>query len=339
MKRRSFIAGSLAVAAASGLARPAILRAQSGEKTLRMGHIFPESHPYQKGLERFRDELSRLTDGAINVEVYSSSQLGGEIEMLGGMKLGTIDGCACGVSHVATSDNIRKFYLLDMPFLFKDFAAIESFFSSELASEFFGDLPEAAGLRIVANGTAGFHQILNSKRPIVEPKDLSGLKIRIWESPSAILALEIMGMTPTPMAFSEVFTSIQQGVIDGITNSLTTFYTTKLYETAKYVSITNHMYVFIPIIVSEHVFQSLDSDEQAAVLKAGEAAGQYWRNLYATDDEKHAALLEQVGVEINRADVEAFRAHVEKGYDRFVELVAQPGTEELVERLKSVGGF
>ncbi len=334
--RRDVLIGAAAIG--SALAMPSILKAQT-RRRLRMGHIFPATHPYHRGLQKFGEELSRLTNGAITVEVYPASQLGGEIEMLGGMKLGTVDGCACGVSHVATSDSVRKFYLLDMPFLFKDYAAVERFFASDFAREFFDDLPKRAGLRILADGTAGFHQILNSKRPIRQPADLKGLKIRIWESPSAILALELMGMTPTPMAFSEVFTALQQGVIDGITNSLTTFYTTKLFEAAKHISISNHMYVFIPIIISERTFSRLGEPEQKAMIEAGKIAGKFWRSLYSEDDLKNTELLKAAKVSFNDVDVEAFRKHVEPGYQRFVELVNEPGAKELADRLAKAGGY
>ena len=336
LTRRSLL--QTASAAGVVLGAPGVLRAQA-KKTLRMGHIFPATHPYHKGMERFKSELATRTNNTINVEIYTSSQLGGEIDMLEGLRLGTVDGCACAFSHVATTDNFRKLYLLDMPFLFKDYAAVEAFLAGELEQELFGDLPAKAGLRIVAHGTAGFHQLINSKRAINLPADLRGLKMRVWQSNSAKLGLELMGMTATPMAYSEVFTALQQGVIDGLSNSLTTFHQTKVHEVAKFVSMTNHMYPLIPIIMSDKTYQKLGKDEQKAIDESGKAAGKYWRELYVSDDAKHLGLLKAEGCKDNVANAQAFRAHVEPNYFRFIDLVNQPNAKPLMEKLKKAGGY
>src|SRR5690606_38706972 len=113
------------------------------------------------------------------------------------------------------------------------------------------DLPERAGFHILGYGGSGFHQVLNSQRAINTPDDIRGTKLRVRVAPGAKLALELMGANPTPMAFSEVFTALQQGVVDGVTNSITTFYQSKLYEVSKYLSMPRHAYVWVPLMLSD----------------------------------------------------------------------------------------
>lgn len=337
LKRRTVLKG----AAAAGVlaSAPGILKHASAATTLRMGHIFPTSHPYHLGLVRFAEEVKQRTDGAVQVEVYPSAQLGGEIELLEGMNLGTVDGGAVAAGSIPQTHGINRFYLLAMPYIFKDYDAVERFATGDLGNEFRANLPEEAGIRILGYGAAGFHHTLNKRRPIEKPSDLEGLKLRIWESPGAKLALEIMGTNPTPMAYSEVFTALQQGVVDGLTNSMTTFYQTKMYEVTKYLSLTTHTYIWIPMTMSESSLQALGSAEQEAVLAAGEAACSYWRGLYPSDDAKYLGKLKEAGIEANDVDLGVFREHVEPGYAQYADVVDQPDADELINKLKKIGGY
>lgn len=327
--RRHVLMGAAASAVYSGL--PTIGRAQS--KTLRFGHIFPTTHPYHLGLVRFAELASKKTNGEITVQVYPSGQLGGEIQLLEGMGLGVADGCTAAAGSLAQTHDVRRFYLLDMPYLFGDYQAVEEFAEGEMGDEFRATLPEETGIRILAYGGAGFSQMLNSKRPIFAPKDLEGMKMRVWESPAAKLSLELMNMTPTPMPYAEVFTALQQGVVDGLVNSMTTFYQTKMFEVAKYLSVSDQMYVVMPIMIGEQQFQSLGSDQQSALQEAAIEATRYWRAIYPADDAKYRGLLAEEGLEVNDVDKVAFREHVQAQYHRYTE-VAGSEVQPLIDRLR-----
>jgi len=322
----ALIGGSMAT-----LAAPTVLRAQA-PRNLRVGHAFPESHPYHKGLSRFADETARLTGGAVTMTVYPSGQLGADIEMIEGMGLGTIDGAAITSGHLALTHGITRFNLLDMPFLFKDYDAIERFVAGPLGQKLTGMDP-ATGIRVCGVAGAGFHQILNGVRPINGPADLKGLKLRVWQSPSARLAFEIMGASPTPMDYSEVFTAVQQRVVDGMTNSLTTLFLTKMFEVAKFLSITNHQYPFLQFVLSENTFQSLDAKYRDAVLEAGAEGARFLRAIYPAQDAQFREQLAAAGCQINEADRDAFITHVSKEYGRFAALVKEPGANEMIEEL------
>jgi tripartite ATP-independent transporter DctP family solute receptor len=332
MVTRRTVLSALAGTAAT-LAAPGILRAQS-PKTVRFGEIFPKAHPYYKGLARFSEEVEKKTNRAVKVETFSDGQLGGEVAMLQGMRTGTIDGGIIGAGTFALTTNQRKFFIMEMPYLFGSYEQYEKWVDSDVAEELRAGVAEKSGLRILAFGGAGFLHILNSKRPIVRPADLKGLKMRVWDSRSAQLSFELVGMTATTMPYAEVFSSLQQGVIDGLVSSVSTFHQTKVYEVAKYVSLSGQMYGCMPLVMSERVFQSFGKPEQAALLAAAKAATKYWRDLYPPDDVVSIKLLTEGGCKVNDVDHKAFRDSAQAGYGRFVELINEPGTKELIDRFK-----
>ena len=331
LTRRSVLAGL--AGAATVVSAPAIVRAQS-KKVIRIGEIFPKTHPYYKGLTRFAEEVDKRTNGAIKVEVFSDAQLGGEVAMVQGMRTGTVDGGAAAIGTFAQTTNQRRFFILDMPHLFDTYDQYDKWAESDLATELRAGTAEKSGVRILAFGGAGMDQILNSKRPIVKPEDLKGLKMRVWESRSAQLSFEITGMTATPMPYGEVFTSLQQGVIDGLVNTMTTFHQTKMFEVAKYLSLSDHLYVCMPLLISERVYQSVGKPEQAALVEAATAATRYWRGIYPADDKNYLKLLTEAGCKVNEVDRKAFKAHAQAGYHKFVDLIDEPGTKELIEKFK-----
>ena len=319
-------------AAMTLVAAPSVVKSQT-QKTIRIGQIFPRTHPYHRGLVKFAEETAARTNGAVKMEVYSDAQLGGEVAMVQGMRTGTVDGGIAAAGTFGQTTNQRKFYALDLPFLFKDHADLDRWAEGPLAEELGAGVPEKSGVRILAFGAAGFSQILNSKRPITKPEDLKGLKMRVWQSRSAQLSFEITGMTATPMPYGEVFTSLQQGVIDGLVNTLTTLYQTKMYEVAKHLTLSNHIVAVMPIMLSERVFQSFGKPEQAAVGEAAKAAAKYWRGLYPEEDRENLRLLKEGGCIVTELDRNAFKAFARPGYDRFVELINEPGAKELVDKL------
>jgi len=327
---------TIGVAAASVFA-PTLSRAQGGPSTLRFGHVLTDQHPYHLGLVKFGQELEKLTNGSVKVAVYSGGQLGGEVKLIEGLGLGIVDGCAVAASSLALTSGQKKFYLLDLPFLFANFDAVEKFANSTVAQQLTSSRP-GSGVHILGLATAGFHQMLNSKRPIATPDDLKGMKFRVWESPSGSLALEMIGMRPTPMPFGEVFTAIQQGVVDGFTNSLTTFYLSKMYEVGKFVSVTNHQYGCVFPMISEAVFASLKKNEQDAVTQAGKEACRYWRALYPPQDAEYRPKLLAAGCKINDGDRAAFVRHVRPQYERFSKLVGEPGTDKLIDQMIEAAG-
>jgi len=309
-----------------------------GQRVLKLGHVLAVDHPYHEGSLKLAELVAAKTKNRIKIEVFPNAQLGGERDMVEGLQIGTVDLVLTAPGIAASVANERKVFLFDMPYIFRDYDAVSRILESEIGDEMVKNFPKH-GFRNVGWFIAGFHQITNSKRPIRKPEDLKGLKMRMWQSKSAILAMEALGANAVPMSFPEVYTSLQQGVIDGFANSLATIYATKMYEVQKYVTLTNHMLVTMNALIAERVYRDLSPADRKAIDEAGVEAGRFQRNLYKIGDEKYLKLLRDKGVAVNSdVDVAAFRKQVEPYYPKFVELVNEPGAKELAAKIIKAGG-
>jgi TRAP-type transport system periplasmic protein len=305
--------------------------------TLKLGHALPGGdHPYQLGAQKFADIVSSKTGGRIKVDIFNSAQLGGERDMVEGLKIGTLDLVVTASPIAGAIANDRKVFLLDIPYVFKDYESLTRVLEGDIGKEMTKNWPQH-GFRSIGYFIAGFHQLANSKRPITRPEDLKGLKIRAIQSKSSILMIEALGATAVPMAFPEVYTGIQQGVVDGFANSMTTLYTAKYYEVAPYISITNHLVGMLNLVMSEKVYQQLSPADRKIFDEAGLEAARFQRNLYKEGDQKYLALLKEKAKVNTDVDTAAFRKNVEGYLPKFVELVNEPGAKELADRLLSEG--
>jgi tripartite ATP-independent transporter DctP family solute receptor len=325
-----------AIAAASWLfALPVPAMAQT--MTLKLGHVLPGGdHPYQQGAMKFAELVQARTNGRIKVDVFPSGQLGGERDMVEGLKIGTIDLVITASPVAGAVANDRKVFLLDIPYVFKDYEALTRVLEGDVGAEMTRNWPKS-GFRSVGYFIAGFHQIANSKRPIVKPEDMKGLKIRAIQSKSSILMIEALGPTAVPMAFPEVYTGIQQGVVDGFANSMTTLFTAKYYEVAPYISVTNHLVGMLNLVMSESVYQGLSAADRKIIDEVGIDAARFQRNLYKDGDQRSLALLKEKAKVNTNVDIAAFQRQVETFVPKFVELVNEPGAKELADRLIQEG--
>ena len=314
------------------------IEANAQTRTLKLGHALPGGdHPYQQGAMKFAEIVAAKTAGRIKVDVFASAQLGGERDMVEGLKIGTLDLVITASPIAGAIANDRKVFLLDIPYIFKDYDALTRVLEGNIGREMTRNWPQH-GFRSVGYFIAGFHQIANSKRPIVRPEDMKGLKIRAIQSKSSILMIEALGPTAVPMAFPEVYTGIQQGVVDGFANSMTTLYTAKYYEVAPYISITNHLVGMLNLVVSERLYQELSPADRKIFDDAGIEAARFQRNLYKEGDQKFLDLLKEKAKVNTNVDVAAFRKQVARFVPKFVELVNEPGAKELADRLIAEGG-
>src|SRR6266481_2802750 len=305
--------------------------------TLKLGHALPGGdHPYQLGAQKFAELVAARTGGRVKVDIFHSAQLGGERDMVEGLKIGTLDLVVTASPVAGAVANDRKVFLLDIPYVFKDYEALTRVLEGDIGGEMTKNWPKS-GFRSVGYFIAGFHQLANSKRAIVKPEDMKGLKIRAIQSKSSILMIESLGPTAVPMAFPEVYTGIQQGIVDGFANSLTTLYTAKYYEVAPYISITNHLVGMLNLVMSETLYQKLSPAGRKAFEEAGLEAARFQRNLYKEGDQKYLALLKEKAKVNTDVYAAAFKRQVDTFVPKFVELVNEPGAKELADQLLSEG--
>src|SRR5258708_3209876 len=312
--------------------------AQGQTMTLKLGHALPGGdHPYQLGAQKFAELVLAKTGGRVKVDIFHSAQLGGERDMVEGLKIGTLDLVVTASPIAGAIANDRKVFLLDIPYVFKDYDALTRVLEGDIGKEMTKNWPQH-GFRSIGYFIAGFHQLPNSKRPITRPDDLKGMKIRAIQSKSSILIIEERDATPVPMAFPEVYTGIQQGVVDGFANSMTTLYTAKYYEVAPYISITTHLVGMLNLVMSEALYQKLSPADRKTFDDAGIEAARFQRNLYKDGDQKFLELLKEKAKVNTNVDVAAFRRQVAAFVPKFVELVNEPGAKELADRLIAEGG-
>lgn len=287
----------------------------------------PDSHQ-AAAVHKFGEELERLTDGRLTIQSHYNNELGGEREVLEGMGINVID--AGIISTAPMGGFVEEFLLFDLPFLFDDREHAYRVLDGEVGQELAEKLEEAANVVVLGWAEDGFNQYSSSVAPIEKPEDLEGIKLRVKENPLNVDTWNALGANATPIAWPEVYTSLQQGVVDGQENPLPTIYDAKFYEVQDYVSITNHTFTPAPLMMSKQLFDSFSEEDQEAILEAGKLSQPAGREASEQLDEETKGLLEDEGVEINEPDVEPFREALKSVYDEWVPQIG----EDLVEKVE-----
>lgn len=250
-------------------------------------------------LDYFKPYVEEHSEGRITVEVQNNSVLGSDRELYEGLQMNTVQ---CSFGPMSTLANFAPDYAVcDLPFLFSDkddaYANLDGEFGQKLAES----LPNV-GMRLLAYGENAFRNISNSKTPITKMEDMKGLKIRVMESPINIATYTAMGCNPTPMAFSELYTGLQQKTVDGQDNGVVLTYTSKLFEVQKYYTFTRHLYAANGMVFSEAFWQSLPEDLQNVVRDGSIYAMENQRRLNTEMEESLLVEMQEAGLEVNYMD-------------------------------------
>lgn len=274
------------------------------EVTLKLGHLANEENPWHLASVKFGEELSALTDGRIAVEVFPNESLGKEIDLINGMQLGTVDMTITGES---LQNWAPKAALLAVPYAFKTIEDMDAFASGETGREIEQQIVEKVQIRPIAYFARGARD-LTSNRPIKTPADLDGLKMRVPNVPLFVDVWKALGANPGPMAFSEVFTSLQNGTIEAQENPLALIRSASFYEVQSHVNLTDHVRSWIYLTIAESTWQKLSADDQAAVTEAATRAQAYERDLFNASLADDRAFLEEKGMTFVEVDAAAFQA-------------------------------
>lgn len=272
-----------------------------------------EKDPYAMGARAFKEAVERLSNGDVTVQLYPNRQLGDERQMLEGMRFGTVDG---GIITNAVIAQIEPaFQLNDLPFLFtteeQAHRALDGKHGAELAKRL-----AARNIFLLGFMDSGFRNMVNNKHPIIEPKDVSGVKFRVMQNPIYINMFTALGGAAIPMAWGETFTAVQQGTIDGLEMPLAVALGSKYDEVTKYLSLTNHTYSALGFVVSKRTLDKLKPEQRQAVLAAAKEAITLQRKQAVSETRAVLAELEQKGMKVNKiSDPAQFRAKVKPVYD------------------------
>jgi len=274
-----------------------------------------EKDPYAISARIFKELVEKKTQGKVDVKLYPNSQLGGERDAIEGISLGTID---MGViTNAPISGFVPQFQILDLPFIFKDAAQAYKVLDGDFGKNLLKRL-EARGIIGLGFSEGGFRHMLNNVRPIKTPDDVKGIKFRVMENPTYIGMFKALGSNPTPMAWGETFTAVQQKTIDGLEIPIPVIYQNKYYEVTKYLSLTNHTYSPLIFMISKKTWDKLPADVQTAVADSVKEAIPLQRSKNGQNIEELMKELKTKGMAINTVDSpDAFKEKVKPLYKEF----------------------
>ena len=283
--------------------------------TFKLGNSVAENHPYTLGCLRFKELVEERSKGDIVINVFPNGQLGtGERDLLEGLQLGTVEMYFGSTGPMAGFE--KRFLLFDFPFLFKNKEHVYAVLDGEIGTYILG-LLDKLGIKGLGWAENGFRNFTNSKRSIHTPEDVTGLKLRTMENKAHMAMWRVLKADPTPMAFSELFTALQQGTIDGQENPIPIIYTSKFYEVQKHLALTRHVFSPSFIAMAKPIFDSLPPEYQEIVLTSAKDAVLYEREQITKMENEQISLLKGLGMEITEPNLQDFQKKTESVYADF----------------------
>ncbi len=309
--------------------------ADTGEKkTIRAGIGLNDAHPQYKGLLRFKEIVEEKTNGQIVVETYHSGQLGDDRTMTEALQLGTQEVVIPSTAPLANF--VPEFSVFDFPFLFPSEEVADKVLDGEVGQKFLDKL-EPQNLVGLAYWENGFRQVSNSKKAVATAADFKGLKLRTMENDLHLEAFRALGANPTPMAFTELFTAMQQGTVDGQENPFATIYLSKFYEVQDHVSNTNHIYSPFVFLMSKSFFDGLNDEQKQIVQDAATEAGQYQRELNREANAQYLADLQEAGMTYTEITPEAhaeMKELVQPVIDKYADKIGKETVQEVYDAIE-----
>ncbi|MFW3615438.1 TRAP transporter substrate-binding protein [Billgrantia antri] len=308
-----------------------------GSHTLRMGIGLAESSPQYLSVQYFADILDQRTEGRISVDIFPNSQLGDDVQMMEMLQTGSLDMTYPSSSPATTY--VEELAVFDLPFLLPNRDAAVAVMQSDTAQEML-DAFDGTGIKALAFSENGYRQLSNSVRAVETPEDVGGmdvggLTIRTMENPVHLSIWETLGANPTPMAFGELFSAMEQGVVDGQENPWSTILTSNFHEVQDYGSETRHVYTPFILMISERTWDRLAPEYQELVQEAARQSAQYEIQLATEYDDWSREQLEEKGMQITRLDDEqiaAFQEAVQPVYDEWAPKIG----EDLIAEIQGI---
>ena len=285
-------------------------------KTIKLAHGLDVTHSVHLALEYFGDEIRRISNGQLVLEIYPNSQLGSEREILELIQIGSLH--MTKVSAATLENFAPQSKVLGLPYIFKNRAHAFRVLDGEIGQNL---LKESEKYRLNGLGyyDAGYRSFYTKERPINQPDELKGLKIRVMESVTAMNMVRSFGGAPTPISWGELYTSLQQGVVDGAENNPPSFYLSKHYEICKYYSLNEHTYSPDVIIIGDSFWNELSVEQQNWISTAVNASIEFQRKLWANHEAKALEEVTKAGVEIINPDKERFIDLAQKVHAQYLQ--------------------
>jgi C4-dicarboxylate-binding protein DctP len=288
MRKLSILLGTGLVA----LAMTAIPAAAQQPIVIKFSHVVANDTPKGKGALKFKELAEKYTNGRVKIEVYANSSLYKDKEEIEALQLGSVQMLAPSTAKFAPL-GVKEFEALDLPFLFKDDATYDKAMKGQVGQWLFKKL-EAKSITGLAYWDNGFH-MTSSNRPLINPSDFQGLKIRISGSKIADQYFRVVGSIPQIMAFSEVYQALQTGVVDGCENTASNYLTQKFHEVQKHITVSYHAHLQYAVIVNSKFWNGLPDDVREQLTKAMNEATDYTNSIAQTENDDSLAEIKKSG--------------------------------------------
>ncbi len=297
---------------------------------LKMGHVVDSKHVWHQASLMFADLVDKKTNGAVKIKVYENGMIGNDRDATEGLQMGSID-------FWLVPGTLGNFYppiqLMDLPYLFENQAHIRKVMYGPIGEELKQGIQKATNIVILEFWERGPRQLTTNK-PVNSIDDIKGLKIRTAEIPPWVAAWKAMGANPTPMAWGEVYTALQQGTIDAQENPYSNILSGKIQEVNKYMAITDHVYGYVMIAMSEKTYNKLTPDQQKAVREAAKEATAWQNKTVASEEEKLLKTLQDAGVKVTRPDKTEFMKRAKSIHAEFAEKYGKELYNKIVNAAK-----
>lgn len=278
------------------------------ETVLRLGHVWPNSEIHAQSVQQFAEDVAEATNGEIRIEVFGGGTLGADRELLEGIKFGANDIWVGGAGVLSTASDTARIFTL--PFMIRDVDHYSAVYDGEVGTAVTDSIRGESGYEVVSYWLRG-PRWLTTKTEIDAPQDLSGLKIRVPDSPVTVASWSALGAAPTPMNFGEVFNALQQGVIDGQENPLSLIQSARFSEVVSYLVRTEHAYEPVVVVMDQDRIASLSDEHREALYAAANGrAKDYAMDEVLKGEESFVETLQEEGMTLVEPDKEPFQALV-----------------------------
>lgn len=317
------------VAFANGQEESTASKSSDKKIVLKLGHGIQQTHPAHLSAEMFAKEVNEKTNGQIEIQVYPNRQLGEERDMVEGLQLGTVDFCITSTGPLTSF--VPEIGVVDLPFLFTSSEHAYNVLDGEIGQGILDQFEKKGiiGLSFMENGWRS----ISSNKKIETPADLKGLKIRTMENKVHMATFRALGASPVPMVWGEVYTSLQQGVIDGQENPPVILATNALWEVQKYYALTKHFYTPQLFLMSKITAAKLTDEQIKIINEAATNATNYDRSLMAELDKEYINTLKTNGMDVYAVDRSLFQKASESVYTEYSPVFGK----ELIEKIISLG--
>lgn len=303
---------------------------ESNTKVLYLGHSLPQSHPVHKGILEFQKALEKKSNGTLKAKIFPDAQLGSEREVLELLQIGSV--AATKVSAATLSNFVPEYHLLGIPYLFRDkqhqFNVLEGAIGKSILEK--GSKYWLRGLCYYDAGSRSFY---TSEKAIRTPEDLEGLKIRVMNNQMAINMVNSMGGSATPLSYSELYTAIQQGVVDGAENNPPSFVSSNHYEISKYYTLDQHSAVPDVLLIGTKFWDKLTDQEKIWVQEAADESSQAQKVFWNESVVESMKIAKESGVEVIIPDKSLFAEKSKSVVEGFVK--EYPEMKSIVDQIKN----